>query len=87
MDALHLDRVDAKEFFGLHPEANVNRLGSSDGRIRPCRTWYVFELATSYQAVYLKNFVTSLNGRHKELIPNSESHILNKSGSEFSLTG
>ena len=51
------------------------------------RMWDVFELPTSDQAVYLKNFVMSLNGRHKELIPDSECLIPNKSGSEFGWTG
>jgi hypothetical protein len=51
------------------------------------KMWDVFDLQTSYQAVYLKNFVMSLNGRHRELIPDSECIIPNKSGPEFGWTG
>ncbi|WP_321992086.1 DUF4038 domain-containing protein [Marispirochaeta aestuarii] len=51
------------------------------------RMWDVFDIATSHQAVYLKNFVMSLEGRHVELIPDSECIIPNKSGDEFGWTG
>ncbi len=51
------------------------------------RMWEVFELPTSDQAAYLKNFVMSLEGRHRELIPDSECIIPNKSGPEFGWTG
>jgi hypothetical protein len=51
------------------------------------RMWDVFELPTSDQAVHLKNFVLSLEGRHAELIPDAECIIPNKSGGEFGWTG
>ena len=51
------------------------------------RMWDVFELATSDHAVHLKNFILSLEGRHADLIPDSECLIPNKSGDEFGWTG
>jgi hypothetical protein len=51
------------------------------------KMWDVFQLQTSDQAVYLKNFVMSLEGRHKELIPESECIIPDKSGPAFGWIG
>jgi hypothetical protein len=51
------------------------------------KMWDVFNLPTSDQAVHLKNFLMSLDGRHAELIPDAECIIPNKSGPEFGWTG